>query len=130
MYTVAPSDMNIARTKIVHLVATASGWGGLERAAVEVAAEQSRRGMDVVLLASGDVCARLPIGVAGVAFDFSASRRSPLLIWRLRMALKRLRPDLLHLHANKAAAIGKTLRVLLPGLKTVSYTHLTLPTKA
>ncbi len=120
MHMVAPSDMNPARTKIVHLVATASGWGGLERAAVEVAAEQSRRGMDVVLLASGDVCARLPDGVAGVPFDFSASRRSPLLIWRLRRALKRLRPGLLHLHANKAAAIGKTLRVFLPGLKTVA----------
>ena len=106
--------------KVVHLVGTASGWGGLERAAVEVVTEQARRGMDVVLVASRDVCDRLPDGVVGVTFDFSASRRSPLMIWRLRQAVKQLRPEILHLHANKAAAIGKCLRFFLPGVKTVA----------
>lgn len=106
--------------KVVHLVGTASGWGGLERAAVEVVTEQARRGMDVVLVASRDVCDRLPDGVVGVPFDFSASRRSPFMIWRLRQAVKQLHPEILHLHANKAAAIGKCLRFFLPGVKTVA----------
>lgn len=115
-------------TRVVHLVATASGWGGLERAGVEVATQQCLSGMDVVLVASKDVCSRLPEGVQGVPFDFSASRHNPLFLWRLIKVLRSISPGILHLHANKGASIGKMVRPFLPKVKTVATIHNTKKT--
>ena len=109
--------------RIVHLVATGSGWGGLEFAVAEIVTTQAKQGRDTVLVACPDVCKQLPAYVKRVVFDFRASRYNPVFLRKLTRVLQTLHPDILHVHANKGAAIARRVAPFLPETKRVATIH-------
>lgn len=108
--------------RVLHLVATGSGWGGLEKVVSEIATEQRRQGLDVRVAGHAELVEQLPTG-GGVVFDLARSRHHPVLLWELWKLLKEKRIDVLHGHANKGAALTRTLRRLGFRGKTVATIH-------
>ena len=106
--------------RICHIVATHSAWGGLERAVVDLALEQVQLGHEVTILAAPVVLERVDASVRQIALPFGLSRRDPRLLWQLWRELRRVQPDLIHAHANKAAACLNWIRGFLPKLPTVA----------
>lgn len=91
--------------RLVYLLATTGGWGGLEKHAFDVAGAMAERGHDVVILADPGYQERCPAGVRLQPFNWSSSRHNPLLWLRLRNALAALKPDIVHAQADKACKI-------------------------
>lgn len=88
----------------IALVLFSTGYGGLERHTVDLANALSAR-HEVFLLADTAFAPRLSSAVTLVPIDPKASRWSPWALWTLRQTLNRLRPDIIHAQANKAAAL-------------------------
>lgn len=108
--------------KVLHLVATSGGWGGLENIVCTLAVEQARQGLEVLVAGNDEVVARVPAG-RGRCFDFSKSRFSPTLLLSLRRLIREEGITVLHAHANKGASLAGLLRKVLPGLVTVATVH-------
>lgn len=87
--------------KLLYLLATDGAWGGLEKHAFDVAGAMAQRGHEVSVLCAASYADRCPFGVKIEPFDWRASRNNPLLWLRLRRALQRLAPDLIHAQADK-----------------------------
>lgn len=108
--------------KVLHLVATSEGWGGLESIVCALAQEQALQGLEVLVAGNPDVVARLPVGM-GQSFDFSKSRFHPGLIFSIRRLVREQGVTVLHAHANKGASLAKWLRKLVPEVVTVATVH-------
>jgi glycosyltransferase involved in cell wall biosynthesis len=108
--------------KVLHLVATSGGWGGLEAVVCAIAREQARQGLSARVAGNAELVARLPEGM-GAAFDFSQSRWDPRLLVALRKFIAAEGITILHAHANKGAALAQILKRLVPGLRTVATIH-------
>lgn len=108
--------------RVLHLVATSGGWGGLENVVCALAKEQKRQGSEVLVAGNAEVVSRLPVGM-GCCFDFSKSRWNPILLLSLRRLIREEGITILHAHANKGASLARQLRRLLPGLITVATVH-------
>ena len=106
--------------RICHIVATHSAWGGLERAVVDLALEQVQLGHEVTILAAPVVLERVDVSVKQVSLPFGLSRRNPRLLWAMWREVRRVKPDLIHAHANKAAACLNWIRMFLPKVPTVA----------
>ncbi len=91
--------------KIVYLMASTGAWGGLEKHVFELAGAMAERGHEVNVLADAGYAAHCPPGVQLQAFDWAGSRWNPLRWLKLRSALHRLAPDIVHAHAAKAVAL-------------------------
>lgn len=90
----------------ITLVMASTTLGGLEKHVTELALGLSSRGYEVTVIADGryrDDFTNSKVNF--VALDFSRSRRNPILLWQLYQAIVDSRPDVLHLHANKAAQL-------------------------
>jgi len=58
------------------------------------------------------------------SLDLSKGRRNPLLLYMLWQTIRRIDPDIVHAHANKAAAMVASLRYVLPSdSKCVATLH-------
>lgn len=79
--------------------------GGLEKHVVDLSNELSERGHQVTLIAHEKYQPRVNPQVLFKAVDLSKSRRNPVVIWQLYQALKQSNPDIIHVHANKAASM-------------------------
>ncbi len=88
----------------IALVLFSTGYGGLERHTVDLANALSAR-HEVFLLADATFAPRLDSTVTLVPIAPKASRWNPWALWTLRRTLNRLRPDIIHAQANKAAAL-------------------------
>ena len=106
--------------RICHIVGTHGAWGGLERAVVDLAEMQVTHGHKVTVLAAPVVLDRVASSVVKIALPFHHSRRDPRLLWALFRQLKELRPEILHAHANKAAATLNAIRPFIPRVPTVA----------
>lgn len=91
--------------KIVYLLATEKGWGGLEKHVFDVASAMVERGHHVTVLCSDFYQQECPPGIYIEAFDWSGARRNPFTWYRLKKVLRRLAPDVVHAQADKAAYI-------------------------
>lgn len=98
--------------KICHLLGTHEGWGGLERSVVDLANWQSER-HEVMVLGAPEILKRLRPAVGAGAVSVQLSRRHPRLLWQIRRHILGFRPDVVHAHASKAAALLKTVRCFL-----------------
>ncbi|MFZ5723703.1 MAG: glycosyltransferase family 4 protein [Pseudomonadota bacterium] len=108
--------------KLLYLLATPGGWGGLEKHVFEVAGAMAARGHEVVVLADPAYRERSPAGVVVEPFDWRSSRRNPLLWWRLRRALRRIGADIVHAHADKP--VGALMHAGHPaGTLTIGTVH-------
>lgn len=94
----------------ITLLMASTTLGGLEKHVTELALGLSRRGYQVTVIADGRYKQDYANSqVDFVSLDFSRSRRSPILLWQLYQAIVASRPDVLHLHANKAAQLFSNL---------------------
>jgi glycosyltransferase involved in cell wall biosynthesis len=63
-------------------------------------------------------------GVWFHALDLSRGRKNPLILYALYQKIRRIAPDIVHAHANKAAGMIASLRLFLPrGIKYVATLH-------
>jgi glycosyltransferase involved in cell wall biosynthesis len=107
--------------RIAQLMASGPASGGLEKHFADLC---SGLACDNQVLAIADPIQAnaLHSGVEFVPFDFSGSRRNPFTLMRIYRLLKKFRPDVIHVHANKAAAIVASLRYF-SNAKRVATVH-------
>jgi glycosyltransferase involved in cell wall biosynthesis len=108
--------------RILHVIATASGWGGLERCVTDLANQQSATHTVAAAGAEG-VLQRLNPAVQKLILPMQHSRRDPRLLWAMRRAVREFRPEVIHAHAGKGAALIHSSRWLLPRLPRVATIH-------
>lgn len=94
--------------RIAQVMASGPVAGGLEKHFVDLCSGLSDR-HQVLALAHPDHGKRLAAAVHFEPTYLTSSRRSPLNLLRLHRALKRFQPDVIHAHANKAAAMISAL---------------------
>lgn len=104
-------------TPKITMVMAGDEEGGLEKHVVELCNGLAARGYAVTMVAHAKYQARLSSGIVFLAVDLSQSRRNPLVLWQLYQAIKKSQPDVLHVHANKAASM---IAPLLKWLKVPS----------
>lgn len=91
--------------KLLYLLATDGAWGGLEKHAFDVAGAMAERGHAVTVLCGAAYRSRCPANVRIEPFDWRSSRNNPLLWLRLRRAIQRAAPDIVHAQADKPASV-------------------------
>ena len=108
----APS-VAAARMKVLH-IQRIGGIGGSERHVLELLPALRERGVDVSFLGLDDTSAAAPgtfydaLAARGVSFERIPCPRDvdPVLAWRVRRAVRRAGPDLLHTHLVHADVYG------------------------
>ena len=78
--------------------------GGLEKHVIEMANGLVQQGQQVTLIAHAKYASRVK-GVTFKSVDLTKSRKNPFLLWQLYRLIKQIKPDVLHVHANKAVAM-------------------------
>lgn len=107
----------------VALVVASSGEGGLENHVVSLTnALAGVQDLEVGLVAPESFSARIDPSVAFMPVELTGSRRNPFLLRRLRRTLCDFNPDIIHAHANKAAAMVASVRKSLPA-RCVATVH-------
>lgn len=93
--------------------------GGLEKHVVELSNGLNARGHQVTLIAHAKYQTRVQSDF--IAVDLTKSRRNILTWYRMYKVLSTLKPDVIHVHGNKAAAIvGRVLKFLnVPSVATL-----------
>jgi len=108
--------------KICHILA-GNEEGGLENHVVTLCNALVKEN-DISVIAHEKYRDRFDGKVHFYALDLSKGRKNPLLLLRLWHMIKHIDPDIVHAHANKAAAMIATLRPLLPKtIKRVATLH-------
>lgn len=83
--------------------------GGLENHFIDLANALAKR-HEVHVIAHARYGERFSSEVAFHALDLSRSRKNPFTLYRLLKLIKTISPDVVHAHANKAAAMIATVR--------------------
>lgn len=91
-------------------VLASRGEGGLERHVRDLSQALIDAGHEVVILADNSIIPGMPCEANCISIRFGRSRLNPLLILELFFKLRRCRCDLVHAHANKAAALISAIR--------------------
>jgi glycosyltransferase involved in cell wall biosynthesis len=95
--------------RIAQLMASGPTSGGLEKHFTDLCTGFAAQ-HNVLAIADPVQANAMSSAVEFVPFDFSGSRRNPFTLMRIHRLLKNFRPDVIHAHANKAAAIVASLR--------------------
>lgn len=97
----------------IAIVLSSLGQGGLERHVVDLAHALSREHQVFVV---ADVCfaGKLHAPVVHIPFSARSWRLNPFALWRLRRIVQKIRPDVIHAQANKAAAMCRAAQVSAP----------------
>lgn len=82
-----------------------TGWGGMEKHVFDLALELARRRHSVHVIAHRNYQARFPAEVQFHPLPVECSRFNPRIHFALRQCLRRIKPDVLHAHGNKAAQL-------------------------
>ena len=98
--------------KICHILA-GNEEGGLENHVVALC-NALAKDSDISVIAHEKYRDRFDDRVDFHPLDLSKGRKNPLLLLRLWHTIKQIDPDIVHAHANKAAAMIATLRRFLP----------------
>lgn len=99
------NNPDIKTTPRITMVMAGDEEGGLEKHVVELSNGLADRGYIVTVIAHAKYEQRLSKDIQFLAVDLSQSRRNPLVLWQLYQAIKKSQPDVLHVHANKAASM-------------------------
>ncbi|MGC6425268.1 MAG: glycosyltransferase family 4 protein [Lentimonas sp.] len=89
--------------RVTHILGSHREIGGLEKYVKDLSIAQVGAGMHVSVCAHARMKGLFPAGVNFYALNMGLSRLDPRLLWKLWIALKESQPDLVHVHANKAA---------------------------
>ena len=103
-------------------VLAAAEDGGVENHVYALANALAERGDEVALVAHSKHAAAVCEQVAFHAVDLTRSRRNPLARRNLKRAIAAARPDVVHAHAGKAAALVAGLALPCPTVGTVHGT--------
>lgn len=96
---------------ITHILAGQGVFGGLEKHVVDLSAAQVRRGHRVYALTTASMGVHFSDTVEVLPIRLDRPRWDPRLRNELKKILLNIQPDVVHAHANKAAAVsGKLLR--------------------
>jgi glycosyltransferase involved in cell wall biosynthesis len=107
--------------RIAQVLASGPVHGGLEKHFVQLCNGLSER-HEVLALAHPAHGTEMDKRVEFQPLDFAFSRHSPINFFRLHRSLKHFRPDVIHAHANKAAAIIAALNRFYAA-RTVGTVH-------
>ncbi len=105
----------------ITLVMAGNEEGGLEKHVVELANGLVGLQHQVSVIAHAKYQDRVHADIQFIAIDLSKGRRNPLVLWQLYHAIQETRPDLIHVHANKAVEM---VAFLLKWLKIPSVATL------
>ncbi|MYB38573.1 MAG: glycosyltransferase [Gammaproteobacteria bacterium] len=103
-------------------VLAAAEDGGVENHVYALAGALAERGDDVALIAHSKHATSVCSNVAFHALDLTRSRRNPLARRDLQRAIAAAKPDVVHAHAGKAAALVAALALPCPTVGTVHGT--------
>lgn len=95
----------------IALVLASSGEGGLENHVVSLAnALAEKAELEVGVVAPASFASKLNSSVVFMPVNLTGSRRNPFLLRKLCRALIEFSPDVVHAHANKAAAMVAAIK--------------------
>jgi len=98
--------------------------GGMERqTALQANALSKNPELDIAIAASPCYQQLFSSNVRFFPINMKRSRRNPLLLRQISLAVKEFQPTLIHAHGHKSANLAKTLKRSNPGLKTVATVH-------
>ncbi len=116
--------------RVCHVLASVGEKGGLEKNVIELANEQARQGHRVAAVADPTMREHFSGAVRFHAHPMGGGRVNPLNLWKLRKRIREALDDgpedgggpapIVHAHANKAGAMVRSLRRLLPGIRRVA----------
>lgn len=86
----------------ITLVMAGNEEGGLEKHVVELANGLVGMQHQVSVIAHSKYQSRLHADIQFIAVDLSKGRRNPVVLWQLYHAIRDSKPNLIHVHANKA----------------------------
>jgi len=107
----------------IALILGGQGDGGLERHVLTLANQLASR-HSVTLFAHRSFAERLTTAVHFEPVDMERSRLNPVTLWQLTRRLRALRPDIIHAHANKAAAMIRLISRFVPGRRVATIHNL------
>lgn len=98
------------------LVLASVGEGGLEGHVATLANSLAAEpGVEVVVVAPAFFADKLGDRVLFTPVNLTCNRRNPFVLWKLLQAIRQHAPDIVHAHANKAAAMVAAVRRFYPG---------------
>jgi glycosyltransferase involved in cell wall biosynthesis len=106
--------------RICHVLASVGEKGGLEKNVIELANQQAALGHAVLAVADPSMSQYFDPAVTFVPHEMSGGRRNLLNLWALRQKIRSTRPQIVHAHANKSAAMVRSIRHWLPGIRRVA----------
>jgi glycosyltransferase involved in cell wall biosynthesis len=106
--------------RVCHVLASVGEMGGLEKNVIELANCQAELGHAVSVVADQTLGRHFGPGVNLVIHPMHRGRVDPLNRRALRRAILATGPQIVHAHANKAAALVRALRGRLPGIRRVA----------
>lgn len=105
---------------ICHVLASVGEKGGLEKNVIELANRQAALGHAVSVVADESMRPHFDAAVTFLSHPMGGGRLNPFNLLALRARILSARPQVVHAHANKAGAMVRSLRRLLPGIKRVA----------
>jgi glycosyltransferase involved in cell wall biosynthesis len=106
--------------RVCHVLASVGEKGGLEKNVIELANRQAELGHAVAVVADRTMRGHFSPVVRFHGHPMGAGRSNPLNLRRLRAAILEAEPRVVHAHANKAAAMVRSIRDRLPGIRRVA----------
>jgi glycosyltransferase involved in cell wall biosynthesis len=115
--------------KIVQVLATSGGVGGLEQHTFNLVNELSQQ-HEVHIIAHPCYVDKFNAHVCFHAVDFSRSRWNIFLLCQLKSIINKIQPDIVHAQAGKAAELISKIRTWLKPVKFVTTVHGTKKNKS
>ena len=115
--------------KIVQVLATSGGVGGLEQHTFNLVNELSQQ-HEVHIIAHPCYVDKFNAHVCFHAVDFSRSRWNIFLLCQLKSIINKIHPDIVHAQAGKAAELISKIRAWLKPVKFVTTVHGTKKNKS
>ncbi|MDV2483881.1 glycosyltransferase [Acinetobacter towneri] len=115
--------------KIVQVLATSGGVGGLEQHTFNLVNELSQQ-HEVHIIAHPCYADKFNAHVCFHAVDFSRSRWNIFLLCQLKSIINKIHPDIVHAQAGKAAELISKIRAWLKPVKFVTTVHGTKKNKS
>ncbi|OTG62385.1 glycosyl transferase [Acinetobacter sp. ANC 3903] len=115
--------------KIVQVLATSGGVGGLEQHTFNLANEMSLQ-HEVHMIAHPCYAEKFNQQVHFHSVDFARSRWNIFLLWQLKSLIQQIQPDIVHAQAGKAAELVSRIRPFLANVKVVTTVHGTKKNKS
>lgn len=95
----------------ITLVLASAGFGGLEKHVMELAKGLASKGFLVTLISDISYQTQFKDTTFNfIGINFERSRHNPFLLWQLLQAILQSRPDIIHVHGNKAAQLLSNLK--------------------